>query len=153
MKEKFPYIGNDVTITEEMCDLNGHMNVLYYAQIFEDEFPFYSSLGFTSDYFQEGYSFFTLEMNIRYLKEMKQGEIASPCFRYFAVKPKLIHYGGIILNESGDVSAITENVLVHVDMNTRRSCEMKEETINHLNGMLKEHAATGDIDFELRLKI
>ena len=153
MKEKFPYIGNDVTITEEMCDLNGHMNVLYYAQIFEDEFPFYSSLGFTSDYFQEGYSFFTLEMNIRYLKEMKQGEIASPCFRYFAVKPKLIHYGRIILNESGDVSAITENVLVHVDMNTRRSCEMKEETINHLNGMLKEHAATGDIDFELRLKI
>ena len=153
MKEKFPYIGNDVTITEEMCDLNGHMNVIYYAQIFEDEFPFYSSLGFTSDYFQEGYSFFTLEMNIRYLKEMKQGEIASPCFRYFAVKPKLIHYGGIILNESGDVSAITENVLVHVDMNTRRSCEMKEETINHLNGMLKEHAATGDIDFELRLKI
>lgn len=153
MKEKFPYIGNDVTITEEMCDLNGHMNVLYYAQIFEDEFPFYSSLGFTSDYFQEGYSFFTLEMNIRYLKEMKQGEIAYPCFRYFAVKPKLIHYGGIILNESGDVSAITENVLVHVDMNTRRSCEMKEETINHLNGMLKEHAATGDIDFELRLKI
>ena len=153
MKEKFPYIGNDVTITEEMCDLNGHMNVLYYAQIFEDEFPFYSSLGFTSDYFQEGYSFFTLEMNIRYLKEMKQGEIASPCFRYFAVKPKLIHYGGIILNESGDVSAITENVLVHVDMNTRRSCEMKEETINHLNRMLKEHSATGDIDFELRLKI
>ena len=153
MKEKFPYIGNDVTITEEMCDLNGHMNVLYYAQIFEDEFPFYSSLGFTSDYFQEGYSFFTLEMNIRYLKEMKQGEIASPCFRYFAVKPKLIHYGGTILNESGDVSAITENILVHVDMNTRRSCEMKEETISHLNGMLKEHAATGDIDFELRLKI
>ena len=153
MKEKFPYIGNDVTITEEMCDLNGHMNVLYYAQIFEDEFPFYSSLGFTSDYFQEGYSFFTLEMNIRYLKEMKQGEIASPCFRYFAVKPKLIHYGGIILNEAGDVSAITENVLDHVDMNTRRSCEMKEATINHLNGMLKEHAATGDIDFELRLKI
>ena len=84
---------------------------------------------------------------------MKQGEIASPCFRYFDVKPKLIHYGGIILNESGDVSAITENVLVHVDMNTRRSCEMKEATINHLNGMLKEHAATGDIDFELRLKI
>ena len=153
MKEKFPYIGNDVTITEEMCDLNGHMNVLYYAQIFEDEFPFYSSLGFTSDYFKEGYSFFTLEMNIRYLKEMKKGEIASPCFRYFAVKPKLIHYGGVILNESNEVSAITENVLVHVDTSTRRSCEMKEETLNHLNEMLEEHAATGEIGFDLRLKI
>ena len=153
MKEKFPYIGNDVTITEEMCDLNGHMNVLYYAQIFEEEFPFYSSLGFTSDYFKEGYSFFTLEMNIRYLKEMKKGEIASPCFRYFAVKPKLIHYGGVILNESNEVSAITENVLVHVDMSTRKSCEMKQETLNHLNEMLEEHAATGEIGFDLRLKI
>ena len=47
MKEKFPSLGNEVTITEEMCDLNGHMNVIYYAQIFEDEFPFYSNLGLT----------------------------------------------------------------------------------------------------------
>ena len=126
MKDKFPYFGNEVLITQEMCDLNGHMNVIYYAKIFEDEFPFYSSLGFSSDYFKKGFSFFTLEMNIRYLKEMKKGEKASPCFRYFAVKPKLIHYGGVILNEAGDISAITENVLIHVDMNTRRSCEMSD---------------------------
>ena len=106
MKEKFPYLGNDVLITQDMCDLNEHMNVIYYAKIFEDEFPFYDSLGFTSDYFKQGYSFFTLEMNIRYLKEMRKGEIASPCFRYFAVKPKLIHYGGVLLNESGEVSSI-----------------------------------------------
>ena len=69
MKDKFPYLGNEVLITEDMCDLNGHMNVIYYAQIFEDEFPFYSALGFSSDLFEKGFSFFTLEMNIRYLKE------------------------------------------------------------------------------------
>ena len=85
MKEKFPYLGNDVLITQDMCDLNEHMNVIYYAKIFEDEFPFYDSLGFTSDYFKQGYSFFTLEMNIRYLKEMRKGEIASPCFRYLSL--------------------------------------------------------------------
>ena len=71
----------------------------------------------------------------------------------FAIKPKLIHYGGIILNESGEVSAITENILVNVDMSTRRSCEMKDEMIHHLNGVLDEHTATGDVGFELRLKI
>ena len=91
MKDKFPYQGNEVLITQEMCDLNEHMNVLYYAQIFEEEFPFYSSLGFSSNYFEQGFSFFTLEMNIRYLKEMRKGEVALPGFRYFAVKPKLIH--------------------------------------------------------------
>ncbi|MEC8448691.1 MAG: thioesterase family protein [Pseudomonadota bacterium] len=153
MKEKFPYLGNDVLITQDMCDLNEHMNVIYYAKIFEDEFPFYDSLGFTSDYFKQGYSFFTLEMNIRYLKEMRKGEIASPCFRYFAVKPKLIHYGGVLLNESGEVSSITENVLIHVDMNTRKSCEMSDSTIDHLKDMVAAHSATGEIDFELRLKI
>ena len=92
MKDQFPYLGNKVLITQEMCDLNKHMNVLYYAKIFEDEFPFYTSLGFSSNYFEKGFSFFTLEMNIRYLKEMKKGETALPGFRYFAVKPKLIHY-------------------------------------------------------------
>jgi carnitine 3-dehydrogenase len=111
------------------------------------------SLGFTSDYFKQGYSFFTLEMNIRYLKEMRKGEIASPCFRYFAVKPKLIHYGGVLLNESGEVSSITENVLIHVDMNTRKSCEMSDSTIDHLKDMVAVHSATGEIDFDLRLKI
>ena len=64
MKDKFPYQGNEVLITQEMSDLNEHMNVLYYAQIFEEEFPFYSSLGFSSNYFEQGFSFFTLEMNI-----------------------------------------------------------------------------------------
>tara|TARA_B100001057_G_scaffold457096_1_gene505122 strand:- start:4448 stop:4921 length:474 start_codon:yes stop_codon:yes gene_type:complete len=153
MKDKFPYLGNEVLITEDMCDLNGHMNVIYYAQIFEDEFPFYSALGFSSDLFEKGFSFFTLEMNIRYLKEMKEGELALPCFRYFAVKPKLIHYGGVILNQAGDVSAFTENVLVHVDMSTRKSCEMHEGTINHINEMLVEHNSTGEVGFDLRLKI
>ena len=153
MKDKFPYQGNKVVITQEMCDLNEHMNVLYYAKIFEDEFPFYSSLGFASNYFDQGFSFFTLEMNIRYLKEMKKGETALPGFRYFAVKPKLIHYGGVIFNESGEACAISENVLVHVDMKTRKSCEMNDETIQHLNDMLDDHLSTGDIDFDLRLEI
>jgi len=153
MKEKFPYLGNQVTITEDMCDLNGHMNVIYYAKIFEDEFPFYQSLGFYSDHFEKGFSFFTLEMNVRYLKEMKQGEIAYPCFRYFKIKPKLIHYGGVLLNETGEVSSFTENVLVHVDMSTRRSCEMPAETIDHLNTMLEEHNSTGEVELDLRLKI
>ena len=153
MKDQFPYLGNKVLITQEMCDLNEHMNVLYYAKIFEDEFPFYTSLGFSSNYFEKGFSFFTLEMNIRYLKEMKKGETALPGFRYFAVKPKLIHYGGVIFNEAGDACAISENVLVHVDMNTRRSCEMNDETIHHLNEMLNVHTSTGAVDFELRLKI
>ena len=35
MKNKFPYPGITKKVTEEMCDLNGHMNVTFYTKIFE----------------------------------------------------------------------------------------------------------------------
>ena len=36
MKNKFPYPGITKKVTEEMCDLNGHMNVTFYTKIFEE---------------------------------------------------------------------------------------------------------------------
>ena len=32
MKNKFPYPGITKKVTEEMCDLNGHMNVTFYTK-------------------------------------------------------------------------------------------------------------------------
>ena len=31
MKNKFPYKGDTVTVTKDMCDMNGHMNVSFYS--------------------------------------------------------------------------------------------------------------------------
>ena len=45
------------------------------------------------------------------------------------------------------------NDLVLLPSSHKISCEMKEVTLNHLNEMLEEHAATGEIGFDLRLKI
>tara|TARA_B110000196_G_scaffold318391_1_gene333685 strand:- start:1182 stop:1649 length:468 start_codon:yes stop_codon:yes gene_type:complete len=154
MKNKFPYECKPVIVTKDMCDLNGHMNVVDYAQIFENECgDLYSDMGFTAEYFNEGFSSFTLEMNIRYLKELKEGEKAYPYFRLFDVGPKLIHYGGIILTEEGELSATMENMLVHVDMNVRKSSVMPAYLLDHLNKMREEHTKTGELDFDLRLKI
>ena len=36
MKNKFPYKGNIVTVTKDMCDMNGHMNVSYYSKVFDE---------------------------------------------------------------------------------------------------------------------
>ena len=65
----------------------------------------------------------------------------------------LINYAGIILDESGEVSAFTENILAHVDMNVRKTSIMPEKFYAPLQKMLGEHNQTGDIGFELRLKI
>ena len=48
LQNSFPYQADLVEITEEMCDLNGHMNVLYYNQMLGFAFgDFYSlDMGF-----------------------------------------------------------------------------------------------------------
>ena len=62
-----PYNPDSVTVTQEMCDHNGHMNVNYYYQLFDSTYTsFYvNELGFGDDYLESGFSTFTLEDNIR----------------------------------------------------------------------------------------
>ena len=52
MKDKFPIVGPSAVVTKDMCDLNNHMNVVYYQHIFEDGcLGFFSEMGFTAEYF------------------------------------------------------------------------------------------------------
>ena len=154
MKEKFPYPGNPITVTTEMCDKNGHMNVADYARIFDDgSTELYQDMGFTNQYFKEGFSSFTLEMNIQYLTELIEGEVAFPYYRIINVSPKLIHYGGILLKEDETISATNEQMLVHIDMSIRKSSKMPASMQENLQSMCREHNQTGDIGFDLRLQI
>ena len=154
MKEKFPYSGNPITVTTEMCDMNGHMNVADYARIFDDgSTELYQDMGFTDKYFKEGFSSFTLEMNIQYLTELIEGEVAFPYYRIINVSPKLIHYGGILLKEDETISATNEQMLVHIDMSIRKSSKMPASMQENLQSMCREHNQTGDIGFDLRLQI
>ena len=154
MKEKFPYPGNPITVTTEMCDMNGHMNVADYARIFDDgSTELYQDMGFTNQYFKEGFSNFTLEMNIQYLTELIEGEVAFPYYRIINVSPKLIHYGGILLKEDETISATTEQMLVNIDMSIRKSSKMPASMQENLQNMCREHNQTGDVGFDLRLQI
>ena len=33
MENSYPYIGEKIQVTQDMCDLNGHMNVVFYVHI------------------------------------------------------------------------------------------------------------------------
>ena len=154
MLDKFPSKGEQVIVTKNMCDFNKHMNVVYYQHIFEDGcVDFYRSMGFTKEYFKQGYSSFTLEANIRYLKEVREGDHATPHFRLIKISGKLIHYAGIIVDHLGNISSFSEHILAHVDMGLRKTSPMPKYLLDNLDNMLQEHRATGDIGFELKLGI
>ena len=156
MKNKFPYKGNIVTVTKDMCDMNGHMNVSYYSKVFDEGgFELYKDLGFSWDNetIRSEFSTFTLEENIRYLKENLLGEKIIPCYRIVNVNRKLIHHVGILLNNDKELSAIEEILLIHIDMNKRKSCPMPDESYNKVLKMKEENDALGELDFDLRFKI
>ena len=100
MKNKFPYSGTSKKVTEDMCDLNGHMNVTFYTKIFEEgSYELFNKLGMGFDYIESGFSTFTLEQNLRYVKENLLDDKISTHYRIVNVNRKLIHHVGILLNE------------------------------------------------------
>ena len=150
----FPYKAEPMEITEEMCDQNGHMNVLYYNQMLGFAFGnFYTiDMGFSDEYFDSGFSSFTLEDNYRYTKECLLGEKILPRYRLHNVNKKLIHIAGVLINESGDVCALYETVLGHIDMNSRKTSEMKGDFLNNLLSIMEDNTKHA-VGMELRLKI
>ena len=154
MEEKFPYEASMVVVTEDMCDLNGHMNVAYYLQAFDIySRPMFEYFGFTKEHFKNGYSSFAVEDSIRYLKEFLLGEKIFPRFRLEKFNKKLIHIVGILLNEEGQLASISETIIVHVDMQTRKTIEMPKSFQIKLQTIKEQHHQAGKLDFDLRLKI
>ena len=152
IKNKFPYIGAEKIVTEDMCDINGHMNVAYYLRSFDVySRPLFEEIGFDQDYFKEGFSTFALEDSIRYLKEFIEGETIYSRFKIIDSNHKLIHFVGILLNKDNELAAISETIVAHVDMNIRKTTNMPEKILQSLEQVIQRHNEAGKLDFDLRL--
>ena len=153
MKNIFTTEGASVIVSDDMCDMNGHMNVRFYQTIPMDyDDNFYNSL-VGKDYIDTGFSFFTAEQNIRYLKECLKGEKLTPRFRMLNANKKLYHFVCAICKESNEVAALIETVEIHIDMSVRKSAEMSDAIFETLVRMREEHKSFGAYPFETRLHI
>ena len=153
--KSLPYSVDIIKVTKEMCDHNGHMNVKYYYQLFDDVYTkmYIENLGFDDDYLASGFSTFTLEDSIRYLREFKLSDKIYPSFYLYKVNKKLLHFVGILLNEQLELSAIFETVLAHVNLDTRKVTEFSESKINNMLEYKKNNQLNEDLPFDIRLHI
>ena len=104
MKELFPYHGEKILVTQEMCDHNGHMNTGSYTRCFDGCWgQMYTDMGFDDDYFNNGYSSFTLEENLKYFKEFLEGDSIYPSFRIVGLNRKCVHILGCLLDSKNNV--------------------------------------------------
>ena len=150
-----PYKTDPIIVTQDMCDHNLHMNVNYYYRMFDSVYTdmYVEDLDFTPEYMQSGFSTFTLEDSIRYLKEFRLGDNIYPSFHLHNVNRKLLHFVGILLNEKDELAAVFETVLGHIDMNARKVVPFDDQRQNNLLDYKANNKIDGELPFEIRLKI
>ena len=69
------------------------------------------------------------------------------------VNKKLYHSVCAICKESDEVAALIETVEIHIDMAIRKSAEISAEIFENMVRMKKEHEASGNYPYEMKLKI
>ena len=153
--QHLPYIHDVIKVTEEMCDHNGHMNVNYYYKLFDSTYTsFYiDELNFGQSYIESGFSTFTLEDNIRYLKEFKLNESVYPSFVLHKVNKKLMHFVGILKNKDDQIAAIFETILGHIDLEKRKIVDFPNDRLQHILNVCDEQNKNIELPFNVKLYI
>ena len=138
-----------------MCDHNDHMNVNYYYKMFDEVYSklYFEELDFSPEYVASGFSTFTLEDNIRYLKEFRLGDKIYPSFLLNNANEKMLHFAGILLNENNELAAIFETVLGHINLNKRKMVPFSDDRLKNILEYKERTKLDQDLPFELKLKI
>ena len=153
-KKIFPYVAPSLTVSNDMCDQNGHMNVAYYLQAFDvNSRDLFEEIGFDGDYFQSGYSCFAIEDSLRYLREFLEGDEIRSMFRIHDFNEKVIHIVGVLLDSQDRLSAISETLVVHIDMDSRKASVMPDQLLKKVKDVHRNHTVCSIDDFDIRLKI
>ncbi|MFN4163884.1 MAG: thioesterase family protein [Ferrovibrio sp.] len=117
-------------VKPEHIDANGHMNVGYYNVIFDQALDeFFKPFDLDWSYVQRtNLSTFVLETHVCYLQEVVEGDELRFTFQLLGFDAKRIHYFMEMQHAAKSyLAATSEQVLVHVDLATRRSCPFPAE--------------------------
>ena len=74
-------------------------------------------------------------------------------FRIHDFNHKLIHVVGVLMDKDEKMSAISETLVIHIDMNTRKASPMPEELLDKVKKVHTHHTTYSIEDIDVRLKI
>lgn len=133
-------MSRDVPI--DWTDYNGHMNESRYGQVFSDAADrVMIHVGADADYIAGGLSYFTAETTIKYLDECHAGDafyVDSTVTLGEGKKLRLWHE--MKRASDGGTLATCDQFLLHVDLNTRKSCPPAPAVETRVEALAKLHA-------------
>jgi acyl-CoA thioester hydrolase len=130
------------SVLPDWIDYNGHMNVAYYVLAFDrgvDEFMY--QMGVTPEYLEtEKSSTFTLEMHINYLQELHLDDPIRLTCQLLDADSKRVHYFLRMFHaEEGYLAATSEQMMIHVSLESRRSSPFPPEVSDVIDQMMAAH--------------
>jgi acyl-CoA thioester hydrolase len=133
-----------MTVPEAYRDENGHMNVRWYAVIFDEAGDtLHARLGLTPEFHEaHGTGTMDLENHFYYLHEVRAGDRLAIFSRMVTHSTKRIHYLLFMVNETRDnLSAIFECVNSFTDLNLRKTAPFPPEIAARIEAAVAAGAA------------
>jgi acyl-CoA thioester hydrolase len=138
-----PFVSSVMRVDPAWIDYNGHLNMAYYNVLLDravDEV--FELLGCGLDYVREHrHSCYTAEVHLRYLRELHAEDPVRVTWQLLDYDSKRLHYFEQLLHATGGwVSATSENMSLHVDMEAKRTTPFPDEIMAALARMKAMHA-------------
>jgi Predicted thioesterase len=123
-------------------DYNGHLNMAYYNVLFDNAVDeLLDALGCGATYRRsENRSFFTAQAHVSYLRELKPDARVSVAIRILDVDRKRIHLFKELVHAEGWLSATSENLMLHVDMDGPKVTPMADDLYARIEAMAASQA-------------
>ena len=137
-----PFVSSAMPVEAAWIDYNGHLNMAYYNVLFDravDEA--YELMGVGAHYVeQHGRSLFTAEVHIRYLRELHAGDVVRATVQLLDFDSKRLHYFQQLFHAAdGWVSATSENMVLHVDLTTKKTAPFAGLAAARIGAMHASH--------------
>ena len=137
-----PFVSSMMTVEPQWIDYNGHLNMAYYNVLFDravDEA--FALLGVGPDYIQrERHSTFTAEVHVRYLRELHVGHPVRVTLQLLGHDAKRLHFFEQLFHATeGWVSATSENMVLHVNMDVKKTAPFRPAVMQRLALMQAAH--------------
>ena len=137
-----PFVSSVMRVEPSWIDFNGHLNMAYYNVLFDravDEV--YELLGVGEPYVtRRRHSFFTAEVHLRYLRELRADTPVRVTFQLLDFDAKRIHYFEQLFHATeGWVSATSENLALHVNVDQKKTAPFPEDVALRLAQMQRSH--------------
>ncbi len=128
-------------IPQSWTDYNGHMNEAHYLELYSvGGDNLLQMIGSDEAYVAAGKSYFSVENHIIHAAETKQGDTVVIKGQVLEGQGKKLRVFYWIELEDGTLCATGEQMLIHVDLNTRRACNPDPEVMSNVRAIAEAHA-------------